>query len=282
VEHEKRHITQYLEGQAPDETVVQLEKVASERVLGHRHDVWDVHTDQARWWVITTPTNLYLQEDLPSMDQALSLHIGLTARVISRQQPTVGDEEQDRLAGSWRKWQQAADAAEQADEAEEFQSVGMRCREALLAFVREVADDEMVPAGTEAPKRGDFLYWSEYIAQAIASGESSEAIRTYLKMTARGTWGLVRWLTHEQNATRFDSDLSVAATENVLATFSMALVRFERGAPDRCPVCSSYRLTSDYRPEVSTESPYVTLCESCGWEDTPDTYRAWSDRSLRS
>ena len=33
--------------------------VLAETILGHRHDVWDVHTNRDRWWVITNPTNLY-------------------------------------------------------------------------------------------------------------------------------------------------------------------------------------------------------------------------------
>jgi hypothetical protein len=265
-EHEMEHVTDYLAKEAPDEKIVHLERVASERIFDRRHDVWDVHTDQARWWVISAPMNLYHQEDFPSMDHALSFHIGLTARVAARQRPTVGDEQQDRVAGAWRKWRQAADASDRADEAEEFQAVGMRCREALLTLVREVATDEMIPSGAEAPKRGDFLHWSEHIAEAIAGGKSSKRIRSYLKTTARETWELVGWLTHAQNATRFDAWLTVSATENVLAHYSLVLVRFERGTPARCPVCSSYRLASVYHPEAGGESPYLTLCESCGWE----------------
>src|ERR1700732_2735170 len=62
VEHEERHVREYMESQAPDERVIHLEKVASERVFDRKHDVWDVHTNSGRWWVITGPTNLYSQE----------------------------------------------------------------------------------------------------------------------------------------------------------------------------------------------------------------------------
>jgi len=62
------------------EKVVHLERVASESVLGTKYDVWDVHTDKGRWWVITEPTNLYSQTDFPSMDNVLTFHIGLMSR----------------------------------------------------------------------------------------------------------------------------------------------------------------------------------------------------------
>ncbi|MCA1668670.1 MAG: hypothetical protein LC793_14985, partial [Thermomicrobia bacterium] len=247
-----------------------LEKVASERIYGERYDVWDIHTDVGRWWVITRPTNLYSQDEFKSMDYAFSFHVGLTTRMMARNHPQVPDEERDRLATSWRRWIQSADALDHADEAEEFQSVGMRCRECLLAFIREVASDEMVPEGESPPKRADFIHWSEHIADTIASGSGSADLRSYLKNIAKSTWQLVAWLTHAANATRLDGRIAVDATEHILASFAAALIRFERGIPDRCPQCSSYQLTSDYRPEISEESPYVTRCEACGWEKSPN------------
>jgi hypothetical protein len=34
----------------------------------------------------------------------------------------------------------------------------MKCRECLLAFIREVARDDMIPKDATAPKRGDFIH----------------------------------------------------------------------------------------------------------------------------
>lgn len=42
-------------------------------------------------------------------------------------------------------------------------------------------------------------------------GGASEEIRSYLKAIARGAWRLVGWLTHEQNASRFDAMLTISA-----------------------------------------------------------------------
>jgi hypothetical protein len=263
-EHQKRQVSGYVELEAGDESVVHAEKISSERVMGHEYDVWDVETDKNRWWVITEPTNLYLQSEFKSMDYALSFHIGLTMRVFAKQARSArtGEEERDRLLTPWRKWEQAARASEDADEAEDFQAVGMRCREALLAFVRSVARKEMVPEGEDAPKKGDFLHWSEYIAASITP--YSPRLRGYLRKTAATAWDLATWLTHEQNAHRFEAIIAVDATAHVLNAFGMAVVRHERGVPERCPECGSYRLAGDYREELDV---HVTLCEACGWED---------------
>ena len=127
----------------------------------------------------------------------------------------------------------------------------------------------MVPDGEAPPKKGDFIHWTERIADAIARGASSARVRSHLKSTAKSTWELVSWLTHESGATRMDGTLAVAAVAHVLSSFGMALVRHERGEPDQCPTCGSYRLTSYEDPDTAG-AVYVTLCEACGWEDRPE------------
>lgn len=266
-------IRQYVETQSPDEKVTYVERISTERVIGRDHQVWDVHTTGERYWVITDPTNLYSQRLFPSADYTLSFHVGLAARVASRRE--VGDEEQqERLAGPWRRWLQAAESLDRAHEAEEFQSVGMRCRETLVALVKEVSSASMVPPCQEAPKAADFIHWTELIADALASGASAKEVRGYLKATARSTWQLVSWLTHSSNASRLDGEIAVEATQGVLSAFSSALLRFERGTPSRCPWCSSYKLDTRYVPELSESMPYATLCVVCGWSnaraDHPD------------
>ena len=74
-------IRAYVADQA-HEKVVHLEKAASELVGPVRHDIWDVHCPDSRWWVITEPTNLYSREDFKSRDVALTFHIGLALRVF--------------------------------------------------------------------------------------------------------------------------------------------------------------------------------------------------------
>ncbi len=231
-EHERRAIVEYWESQSsPDEHVEHAEKVHTESLRGgQKYDIWDVHATDGRWWVITKPTNLYLQEQFPSMDFALSFHIGLGHRVVFGEKRThETDEQRDRVSTAFRRLEQADDALSAASEAEEFQAVGMRCRECLLAFIREATTDDMVPEGEEVPKRGAFIQWSGLLASAIASGPSASRLRGYLKNVAKSTWELVSWLTHAENATRLDGELAVEATGHVLTVFSYALVRYEHG-----------------------------------------------------
>ena len=79
-EDEMEEVREYFEWQAPDLEVTFMQKVYSEAVINTRHDVWDIHTNKDRWWVITGNTNLYSQQQFPSMDLALTFHIGLILR----------------------------------------------------------------------------------------------------------------------------------------------------------------------------------------------------------
>jgi hypothetical protein len=56
--HEAEDIRRYVEIETRGESVVHLEKMKSEAVQGRRMDVWDVHTKEGRWWVVTNLTNL--------------------------------------------------------------------------------------------------------------------------------------------------------------------------------------------------------------------------------
>jgi len=253
--------------QARKERVIHLEKVATERVFDRRHDVWDVHTNRRRWWVITDPTNLYSQEHFPSLDYILSFHVGLMARMASSQakEPSADSAEQERLLAPWRRWEQAAESLDSAEEAEDFQAIGMRCRECLIELVQAAARPEMVPPGDEPPKRADFVNWIEVIVKTIARGSSAEEVRGYLRTLAKGVWQFVNWLTHAKNAVRADAKIALDSTAHMLSTLGSALVRHEGGLPERCPNCSSYQVSVDFRPDLRPDKPNFAVCGRCGW-----------------
>lgn len=270
-EPEAQEIKEYVEWQARgEERVLHAEKVASERIFGRVHDVWDVHTDKERWWVVTGPTNLYSQTLMPSLDYTLSFHIGLMARVAARREPEGTEAEQEFLLVTNRKLVQASEAFDKADEAEEFQAVGMQCRECLLALVRELISNSDMAEGTDLPKMADFPAWSERIANVVASGSSAEHIRAYLKTTAERAWRLVNWLTHAANATRSDAELALSATSHVMSNYALSVLKRTVSAPERCGRCKSYRITVDWRPELGI---YVPRCEACGAEKLPESRR---------
>lgn len=290
-EDEAQRIREYVEWQSRgDEAVLHVEKVASERVFGRDYDVWDVHTDKERWWVITNPTNLYSQALMPSLDYTLSFHIGLMARVAARREPEGSEAEQEFLLITNRKIVQASEAFDKADEAEEFQAVGMRCRECLLTLIRELTTGESIVNEPDLPKAGDFPAWNDRIANAIAPGASAEHVRGYLKTTADRAWRLVNWLTHAANATRSDAELALSSTAHVISNYALAVLKKRIDAPERCGRCNSYKITVDWRPDIGPAGVYVSRCESCGAEKLPQeaevrkpkTRRVITNRTSRS
>jgi hypothetical protein len=76
----KRAISDYVESQARGEKVQHAEKVKSEHLFDRNYDCWDVHNQRDRYWVVTSPTNLYSQKYFPSLDFTLSFHVGVMAR----------------------------------------------------------------------------------------------------------------------------------------------------------------------------------------------------------
>jgi predicted RNA-binding Zn-ribbon protein involved in translation (DUF1610 family) len=265
----ERAIIEYFEGQS-DDAARHASKVADYTVRGQRFEVWDILAGTGRWWVVTNPMNFYSQEKFPILDEVFTFHLGLTLRVADRPEPFASDEEQGRFGEAWRKWTSAAIDVDKADEPDAFQAIGMRCREALIALVK-VASKQM-PAEDEAgelPKAADVVGWCERIADLVAAGESRKQVRSHLKAVSKATWELANWLTHTSSATRHDAVLVVSGVEHVLSAFGSAWVRHERGAPDRCPECGSYKLVG--ATGLRRDWPAWTVCESCGWEDLPAT-----------
>lgn len=261
-EAEERHLREYMASQAGDEVITHLEKFASRRVGADRFDVWDVWTDQARWWVITPMTNLYLQADFQSSDIALTFHIGVVHTLNARREGPMSQRDRDRGPAAWRKWEQASEALENAEEAEDFQAVGMRLREGLITFVRGIASDDCVPPGEERPQAANVDGWMALIANRVAAGSSNAEVRRHLKSFSRTTWQLVNWLTHAQNATRGRAMIAVTACDHLAAAYVAAVGEYERGDQPRCPSCGSYLLRTFYRADDED----VTICGGCDTE----------------
>ena len=266
-----REISGYVEWQARGEKVQHAEKIKTEHLLGRDYECWDVHTQRERYWVITSPTNLYSHKLFPSLDYTLSFHVGVMLRVEASQKGAPDAAHSARLLAVWRRWEEASAALDGAEEAEEFQAVGMRCRECLIQLVRSVGKAEMVPEGQEAPQRSNVIGWAEHIANTVAAGASAEHLRGHLKSIAKSTWQFAQWLTHANNAARWDAASVLDATQAVIVAFGSAVMRYESGTPDRCPKCGSYSVAVGYNPEESV--PYLSACKKCDWvsHDTDTT-----------
>ncbi len=262
-DHERRSVVEYVEIESRDK-VTQAEKISSEVILGEKVDVWDVYTKKDRWWVITNPTNLYDQKEFKSMDYALSFHVGLGVRMSAGYRKKAPQDKIIRgLESVWRKWEQAAEAVDEIEEAEDCQAVGVICRTALIAVVKNIAEDSMIPRGEEIPKKSDFINWSKYILNYLCPGESKSRVRSYLKEASKACWELAGWLTHYENATKNDAEFVLRATENIFYNYADLLMEKNAKPPVKCPKCASYRIVSDYR---SKKNKYYNICEACGWE----------------
>lgn len=270
-DHERQSIVDYLGSQAPDERVNLVQKVYLERLHGVTHEIWDVHSDKQRWWVITEPTNLYSQTQFPNMDLALTFHVGLCFRIPRSDRQTVTDLPVEPLIGCWRAFEQAHAAIRTAQEVDDYQAVGVRCRECLITLVHSVQDAIGPQASAPVLNRSNVVGWAEVIADAVLAGSSQKARRQLLKSSAKAAWDFVNWLTHARHAHFHDAEAALAATEQTLSLFTTACIRHLRGVPDCCPSCGSQRLAPQRgidaeQPEKIFERP---VCSVCNWAGEP-------------
>ncbi len=268
-EEEIEAIREYFEWQAPDLEVIFMQKVYSESVLNTRHDVWDIHTNKDRWWVITGGTNLYSQEQFPSMDLALTFHIGLMLRIPRTEQQQADDLRVLPFGPVFEKMEDAAAAVTQAHNLADYQAVGVRCRETLLELIF-VAQDAAVWTDTP-PQRANFRTWTEIISNGLLPGDSNKERRGVLKSALESAWTFSNWLTHSKSATWWDAEMAHALVQHAMGMATSLILRELRGVPAECPKCGSPHLQPEQgenaeAPGMLWERP---LCADCGWAGRP-------------
>jgi hypothetical protein len=224
--------------------------------------MYDVHCAKSRWWVITDPTNLYLQTDFPEVEQALIFHLGLGIFMAERSRADLPEAEEERVSGAWRRYKQALADMDDAGESEDFQAVGIKCRDALLAVVRDHMAAEWVGDVHTPPKASDFKAWGAIFAERLAEGR----VRSYIKALVDKTWDLSVWLQHNTNATPDDAELVLDATGQFLSALGRLIDRRDNGEPERCPRCASYRLDDDIEVVEEPEPGMLesVICGACG------------------
>jgi hypothetical protein len=266
--HREKEIAEYVELQAKGESVKHVEKVKEEIVIGEVYEIWDVTTDQDRWWVITNLTNLYSQRHFPSLDYTLSFHIGLMMRLRSRPEGARSDDPSP-FDDVFRRQEQAKQRFDEAREAEDYQAVGMHLRECLISLIgvlrRRVAIDALV----QRPQDSNFVAWSELLMDELCRGNHNKELRQYLKGAAKDTWQLVNWLTHDRSANKTASSIAIHACDTVVGHFVQIL---ERGKADRtkeCPLCKSRQIRTHFDPSIEPDGDYYMTCAVCEWSSHP-------------
>jgi hypothetical protein len=265
------HVAEYMRSQAPNLTVEFVQKVYSENVLNVRHDVWDVHTNVDRWWVITEPMNLYSQQQFPNMDLALTFHIGLCLRIPRSERQKLSAIPAEPFVACLRGLQEASEALAQAQEVADYQSIGVRCREALLTFVNIA--QTLVPwtETGEPPKKADLKAWADHVCSVALTGDKHKSRRHLFKTLLETAWEFTNWLTHSRASDWYDAEAAFSVTENAVGLCISTVIRHMRGVPEQCPACGSQRLSPErgyHRdfPDVEWERP---TCDRCGWAGEP-------------
>lgn len=264
----EQDIADYVEGQARDESVQHVEQVTVEYVMGTAYEIWDVTTDNDRYWVITNGTNLYSQRHFPSMDYTLSFHVGLMMRVRSRAEG-AGADFSTPLDEVLRRVDQAEQALERAVEAVDFQTVGMHLREALISLVAVARRRTEFPEGTERPQDANVVAWSELIFNHYCPGSSNDKLRGYLKTTTDKTWQLANWLTHHRNASRTAALVAKHAVDTIVVHMADILTRERRDRTEQCPRCESRSVRTFFDPEIIPDGAYFDDCPECDWSSHP-------------
>lgn len=269
-EEDRYGIVAYYLSQSPGANVHFLQKIYSESVIGHRHDVWDVHASDGRWWVITDPTNLYSQEQFPNMDLAVTFHLGLCLRIPRTQQQNVSDQYVRPFGAVFTKLRESSDALSQAQNIADYQAIGLRIREALIAFVG-AAQDVAIWTTEEVPKRADFRAWNDLICNAALSGRNQKERRHLFKSLLIESWVFANWLTHAQSATWHDAEAAQTTVEHTLGLTTSIVLRHIRSIPEECPNCGSPHLFPEEGvrkdiPQITWERP---VCTDCGWGGIP-------------
>jgi hypothetical protein len=266
----EREIAAYVEREVHgEETVQNVERVTVEYVMGTPHEVWDVTTDKERWWVITNPTNLYLQRHFPSLDYTLSFHVGLMMRVRTREEK-FGADFVTPLDEVVRRLSQADDDLERAVEVVDFQAVGMQLRECMISLMAAVRRRTELPAETEEPQAANVKAWSELLFNHYCPGSSNEKLRGYLKATTDKAWELVNHVTHHRNANRTAALVAKRAVDTIVVHMANIMTRDLWDRTNQCPRCESRAVRKFYDPGIAPDGDYFEACGECEWNSHTD------------
>jgi len=274
---DERRIREYVLSQRPpdsNEEVVVVQKVGRRRVGQRDHDLYDVRmSNDDRWWV-------YSQADFQDLDQAFVYHLGLNHVLVEQFKVEPDEGQVEHLSTPWRKYARAVEAMAEAEESEDFQGVGVRCREAILALVREYHDAEWVIVPGERPQLANVKDWMAIFANSLTANSKP---RAYLKAAAEKTFDLTNWLQHYYDATELDAEFVLAATNQVMRAFALLMQRHTEGSPERCPRCNSYRVVEENGDLIEHEGHWGMFlhdeCIACGWTSDP-VFDQWEPERL--
>ena len=268
---ESDEVKDYFLSQSPKATVSFVQKVYAATVVGHRHDVWDLHADDGRWWIVTNPTNLYSQEQFPNMDLVVTFHMGLCLRIPRTDKPPINLENLFPIAETFKQLEEVEASLDSSTSLLGYRAVGVGCREILIIFIQSLQDAGQWPESEL--KRSDVKGWAELIIGIVLEGSENEKRRRLLRSSIKEAWDFSNWLTHASSATWHDAEAAHSSVRHAVNLLAELMVRYFRNVPNACPECGSVRISPQYGhneldPETKWERP---ACDACNWtgEATP-------------
>ncbi len=268
--------------------------------LGPKVTVWNVKTDKGAWWVVEgegVPMNLYPQSAyFFSSDEAYSFHMGLMARLLTRE---AHDPElvlnsisfgSTRFVAVRRKLHVASEALATITEPEHAQGIGLTCREVLIQLGREILVGCEIPSNETAPKNADFKNRARLCLERLTPGSKNAEVRNAARRLADGAWTFACHVTHSPNSTRQDATACLTMTTAIVSLFEQLLENVDQAdAVVTCPPCNSRQVDIIDR-QIAADTPKETIlsCSYCGWSEIIDVDRPApigvkkkKDRSLR-
>jgi hypothetical protein len=100
------------------------------------------------------------------------------------------------------------DRLESAHELDDWQDVGRRAREVLIAATNVVFDEAMIAAGGATLQKANAKARFDAVVDTLAEGSSHDALRELMK----AAWALVQKVTHSNGVTRVDAFVATQST----------------------------------------------------------------------
>ncbi len=127
-----------------------------------------------------------------------------------------GGETRDPWADIEERLRGLREEMDSATTLDEYQDVGRRGREILIAAVNEVFDDTMAPSSSSIPKAADAK------ARFVLALEALEPLSAHkeLRRLMKAAWDLAQTVTHSDSITRVDAFASAQSTVLLVRTLS--------------------------------------------------------------
>jgi hypothetical protein len=163
------------------------------------HSLWDWHAYWSTHFTTYAGRRTYIRQIAAPVIDELEQRANSTA-VTDWGHALTFDSLEQRLDGLKAE-------VEAARTLDDFQDVGRRCREVLIAAVNLIFDDSMTD-DRAVPKTADAKARFELVLTAKAAGASHAELRKLM----RASWDLAQDATHSSSATRVDALAAAQAT----------------------------------------------------------------------